>query len=156
MCLHHYSYSLAVALERNDCSTSPEDRCDFVCDCQDCSDEQDCGKILNVYMVIPSGSGYCIYVSFSWRVYWLNGRLSGTGLCVWFWAWGEVWMDCPVRWRWVRVAETAEREHASWQRAVLWLHHWHFHRYKIIQLTLPAGVLYIYKALPNPVIEWFT
>ncbi|KAK2872509.1 hypothetical protein Q8A67_022406 [Cirrhinus molitorella] len=33
----------AVALERNDCSNSPEVRCDFVCDCQDCSDEQDCG-----------------------------------------------------------------------------------------------------------------
>ncbi|XP_016407423.1 apical endosomal glycoprotein [Sinocyclocheilus rhinocerous] len=33
----------AVALERNDCNSSPEDRCDFVCDCQDCSDEQDCG-----------------------------------------------------------------------------------------------------------------
>ncbi|XP_050949827.1 apical endosomal glycoprotein [Labeo rohita] len=33
----------AVALERNDCSSSPEVRCDFVCDCQDCSDEEDCG-----------------------------------------------------------------------------------------------------------------
>ncbi|KAG1943364.1 MAM and LDL-receptor class A domain-containing protein [Pimephales promelas] len=33
----------AAALDREDCSGTPEDRCDFVCDCKDCSDEQDCG-----------------------------------------------------------------------------------------------------------------
>lgn len=27
---------------------SPEMKCDFVCDCSDCRDEQDCGKFKNV------------------------------------------------------------------------------------------------------------
>ncbi|XP_021324713.2 apical endosomal glycoprotein isoform X2 [Danio rerio] len=35
----------AVALDGKDCSSSPENRCDFICDCKDCSDEQDCGYL---------------------------------------------------------------------------------------------------------------
>jgi len=65
MCLHHYSYSTAAALDREDCSGTPEDRCDFVCDCKDCSDEQDCGKILKFCIFIPSGMQSYIYICHS-------------------------------------------------------------------------------------------
>lgn len=155
LCLHHDSFSAVVALEREDCSVSTENKCDFVCDCEDCSDEQDCGKILNFCVFIPSGMYLCLsfhYIIYVF-VYRLNNRLSRTGVCVWFWARGEVWMDRQVNWSWVRVAETAEREHASWQWAVLRLHHWHFHRYMRVQLTLPAGAAYIYITFQNPVID---
>ncbi|TRY88578.1 hypothetical protein DNTS_034551 [Danionella cerebrum] len=43
LCLGLNIAQRAAALEREDCSTSPEVRCDFVCDCKDCSDEQGCG-----------------------------------------------------------------------------------------------------------------
>lgn len=92
-------------------------------------------SVYSYLLVLITAFMYPFLDIFSVLVYWLNVRLSGTRLCVWFWAWGEVWMDCPVRWRRVRVAETAERKHAPWQRAVLWLHLWHFHRYMMIQLT---------------------
>uniref|UniRef100_A0A9J7XLE9 MAM domain-containing protein n=1 Tax=Cyprinus carpio carpio TaxID=630221 RepID=A0A9J7XLE9_CYPCA len=49
----------AVALERNDCNSSPEDRCDFVCDCQDCSDEQDCGYQGRDFMCDFEHEGKC-------------------------------------------------------------------------------------------------
>lgn len=62
MCLHDYSYSAAVALDREDCSGSPEDRCDFVCDCKDCSDEQDCGKILSFCIFRPGIQSIYLYV----------------------------------------------------------------------------------------------
>ena len=36
--------SVALGLERQTCEVPPEQKCDFVCDCSDCSDELDCGK----------------------------------------------------------------------------------------------------------------
>ncbi len=139
MCLHHYSYSLAVALDRNDCSSSPEDRCDFVCDCQDCSDEQDCGKTLNVYMFISSGIWWlylCVlfltFFLFSF-IGWMLGYQGRDFVCD-FEHEKCGWTVQSGEGGYV-VAETAERKHAPWQRAVLWLHLWHFHRYMMIQLT---------------------
>ncbi|XP_051959862.1 apical endosomal glycoprotein [Xyrauchen texanus] len=49
----------AIALERVDCNSSPEDKCDFVCDCKDCTDEQDCGYLGRDFVCDFEHEGMC-------------------------------------------------------------------------------------------------
>lgn len=156
MCLHHYSCSLAVALERYDCNSSPEDRCDFVCDCQDCSDEQDCGKTLNVYIFIPS-SIWLMYLCVLFLTFFLfsfigwmlgyQGRdfmcdFEHEGKCGW-----TVQSDeGGYMWQRQQSGNTLpdsgpSSDYTTGTSTGTWL------------FVLPAGALYIYKAFPNPIID---
>lgn len=92
-----YSCFVVFTLEASRCTGS---RCDFVCDCSDCSDEQDCGEIQMHLISFKTQSSDTLYFMifkefvylWLWRLWGFN-RLSGERFCVWFWGWKDVWLD---------------------------------------------------------------
>ncbi|NWU85567.1 AEGP protein, partial [Onychorhynchus coronatus] len=73
----------------NSCSSTPEQLCDFVCDCSDCSDENQCGylrvsAVLGTPFTCDFEDGDCGWQDVSTSTYrWVRGRASlamwGTG-----------------------------------------------------------------------------
>lgn len=132
------SHFVVFTLERSGCST--ESKCDFVCDCDDCSDEQDCGEIrMHLSLKYSSKSQSSDLLCFrksknlpDCGFYALRGsnRISGERFHVWFRACRDVWLDRWVDWRWwIHVGETSEGRHPAQQWTLIWLHHWYISRY---------------------------
>lgn len=124
---------------------APERNCDFVCDCTDCSDEQNCGTFQNVGSIKGS---HCWkqtihrcqhpvflnpYISLIVSFFHTSiPRLQWKRVCVRLWGRGNVWMDWPVLQSSIQLGETSERR----QWAVLWLYNWHSYRYSPLLLLL--------------------
>ncbi|KAK7131349.1 hypothetical protein R3I94_016476 [Phoxinus phoxinus] len=70
----------AVALHREDCSGSQEEKCDFVCDCKDCSDEQDCGYRGQEFVCDFEHEGKCGWTDESEGVYMWQRQQRGNTL----------------------------------------------------------------------------
>lgn len=157
LCLHHDSFSAAVALEREDCSISTENKCDFVCDLKDCSDEQDCGKILNFCVFIYLLECICVPLFITLFMFSFTGWIPGyrgrefvcdfehEGKC----GWTDKSIEAGYVWQRQQRGNTLpdsgpSSDYTTGTSTGTW---------QTVQLTLPAGAGYIYKAFQNPVID---